>query len=435
MTAIALPAAISLPRRRTWTRQRWATVGTAAALAGQPLLQPSGPGNSSPVDLLTMFAIVSVGVWAVRAAVPVRAPYLVGGGLMIVGGAVAGAVGPMPGTALLALVQDVVLLMWCAAVATLAERGRRLHLLASAWAYGAVASAAILLVGVLTHVSAITGVTEREGNRVMFTFGDPNYAGLYWVMSIFLVYATARPRHRGVRILGYALLLTALALSESNGGVVALGVGCAVVFVVRQVRRRGTMGGVAAGLAMLCIAGALTVFVPFSAVQTWARDSNQPLLVNSIGRSDSSSEQRSELIHESVLLYETDGWQGSGPASTKALLIDRGYSYAKEAHDDYLAALTERGPIGLLGLLVVIVAAIAYGSVVARRATRAERPDGGDTNSLPHPAGLLAALLAAAVAGGYYEVLHFRFVWAALALVAACAGSTILDKRSAGERR
>jgi O-antigen ligase len=276
-------------------------------------------------------------------------------------------------------------------------------------------------------------VTEREGNRVMFTFGDPNYAGLYWVMSIFLVYATARPRRRGVRILAYALLLTALALSESNGGVVALGVGLAAIFVMRQTRRRGTMGGIAAGLAVLSLAGALTLFLPFSAVQTWARDSNQPLLVNSIGRSDSSSEQRSELIHESVQLYTSDGWQGSGPASTKALLTDRGYSYAKEAHDDYLAALTERGPIGLLGLVVIIVAAAARASVVARRAVRADKVDDDDPNPLPRPAGLLAALLAAAVAGGYYEVLHFRFVWAALALVAAFAGSAIRDKKTAGQ--
>lgn len=431
MTAIALPSPFSVPRRLAWTRHRWATVGTAAALAGQPLLQPSGPGNSSPVDVLTLFAIVSVGVWAIRGAVPVRAPYLVGGGLMIVGGALAGTVGPLPGTALLALVQDVMLLAWCAAIATLAERGRRLHLLASAWAYGAVVSAAILLVGVLTHVSAITGVTEREGNRVMFTFGDPNYAGLYWVMSIFLVYATARPRRRGVRFVGYALLVTALVLSESNGGVVALGVGLAAIFVMTQTRRRGTMGGIAAGLAVLSIAGALTIFLPFSAVQTWARDSNQPLLVNSIGRSDSSSEQRSELINESVQLYTVDGWQGSGPASTKALLTDRGYSYAKEAHDDYLAALTERGPIGLVGLLVIIVAAAARAGAVARRAVRADNPD-DDPSPLPRPAGLLAALLAAGVAGGYYEVLHFRFVWAALALVAAFAGATIRDKRSAG---
>jgi hypothetical protein len=431
VTALALPAAWSVPRRRTWTAHRWATVTTAAALAGQPLLQPAGPGNSSPVDVLTVLAIVSVGAWSVRNAVPVRAPYLVGAGLLIVGGAVAGMVGPLPGAALLALVQDVVLVLWCAAVATLADRGRRLQLLASAWAYGAVASAAILLMGVLGHVSVITGVVEREGNRVMFTFGDPNYAGLYWVMSLFLVYATGRPHRRSVRVVGYALLLTALALSESNGGVVALGVGLAAVFVIIQTRRRGALGGIAAALSVLTIVGALTVFVPFSAVQTWARDSGQPLLVNSVGRSDSSSAQRSLLIQESTALYQADGWQGSGPASTKDLLTNRGYPYAKEAHDDYLAALTERGPIGLLGLLVVIAAAVARARVVARTAARADELK---SSPLPHPAGLVAALLAAAVAGGYYEVMHFRFVWAALALVAAFAGSQARERRAVGNQ-
>jgi hypothetical protein len=38
---------------------------------------------------------------------------------------------------------------------------------------------------------------------------------------------------------------------------------------------------------------------------------------------------------------------------------------------------------------------------------------------LPRPAALVAALVAMALAGAYYEVLHFRFVWLLLALMAA----------------
>jgi len=61
--------------------------------------------------------------------------------------------------------------------------------------------------------------------------------------------------------------------------------------------------------------------------------------VNSLGRSNDSSAQRSLLVSESLHLYQSGNTLGTGPATTKALLSARGYPYAKEAHDDYLAAL------------------------------------------------------------------------------------------------
>lgn len=416
MTVLAVPRppqeAASL---RRGSFERFAVVSMAIAVAGQPLLHPTGPGNSSPVDVFTLVSIVAVLGWAARAQVRVRAPYAFAAGLMVVGGAVAGAVGPLPGTALLTIVQDIVLAVWCAALSTLAGRPRRLALLANAWAYAAIAAAAVLVAGYLAQVPAITGVVAREGNRVLFTFGDPNYAATYWVLSIFVVYACRRPLRRGVRLFGYAMLLWALFLTESNGGVVELLVGVGVLLIVNQTRRRGAAGGIATGLAILAIAGSAVLFVPISSIQTWARDSGQSYLENSIGRSNDSSAQRSQLIAESFQLYEQDGWQGSGPASTKQLLTDRGYEYAKEAHDDYLAALTERGPIGLLGLLCLV------GSVAIRARGVARCALEDRATALPRPAGLLAAVVAAGVAGTYYEVLHFRFVWVLLGLIAAYA--------------
>jgi O-antigen ligase len=149
-------------------------------------------------------------------------------------------------------------------------------------------------------------------------------------------------------------------------------------------------------------------------VQAWARQSGQPLLVNSIGRSDNSSEQRSALVAESLQLYRTTGLLGIGPSTTKTLLIDRQYPYAKEAHDDYLASLVERGPLGAVGLLVLIVTAVVLGARVVRGPPQ-------DWPELPRPVGLVAALAALALAGTYYEVLHFRFVWLLLALTATVA--------------
>jgi O-antigen ligase len=140
------------------------------------------------------------------------------------------------------------------------------------------------------------------------------------------------------------------------------------------------------------------------------------LLVNSIGRSSSSSAQRSVLVTEALQLYQRGSTLGIGPAATKPTLTAKGYPYAKEAHNDLLASLVERGPLGLLGLLV-LVASAAYRAAVVLRAP----PQPGPSGSLPRPVGLVAALLAIAAASMYYEVLHFRFVWGLLAFVAVAA--------------
>ncbi len=428
---IALARKPDAPTRATerGTAHRFALLAMAAAFATQAFVRPTGPANSSPVDVFTLTSIMAAGVWASCTAARVRAPYLPAIAVMVLGGALAGAAGPLPGAAVLAVVQDLVLVTWCAAVTTVAWTPRHAAVLSATWAYSAMLGAAALVFGALAHITAITGVVAREGNRALFTFGDPNYAATYWVLSIFIVHASLRPRRPVLRVLAYVLLVWALLLTESNGGVVELALGLFVLALFAARRRAGPAGVIALLLVVLGVGVTAATIVPLSSVQTWARDSNQPLLVNSIGRSNESSAQRGQLVSEALDLYRRDGWQGSGPASTKPLLSSRSYPYAKEAHDDFVAALVERGPIGLVGLLL-LVAAVA---VRARRVARAALT-GPPTDALPRPAGLLAALAAVAAAATYYEVLHFRFVWALFGLVAAVAGAGVASARRGGDR-
>jgi hypothetical protein len=404
------------PIQHRGTIERFALLAMAVAFAAQPALHPTGPGNSSPVDAVILVSILAVAIWGASNRLPMRGPYLLGESLIIIGGAIAGAVGPLPGLAVLAIVQDVILVTWCVAIVAIASTPARLTFLAKAWSYGSMVSAAVLVAGSLAHITAITGVVAREGNRALFTFGDPNYAASYWVLSIFVVYACKAPASRTVRAGGYLLLVWALVLTESNGGMVELAVGLSFLSFLGLLRRCGPAAAIA---ALLLVAGALTIalrIVPFSSIQTWARDSRNPVLVNSLGRSNDSSSQRSQLIHEALQLYESDGFLGSGPASTKPLLTARSYPYAKEAHNDYLAALVENGPVGALGLFTLICS-VTWRATVVMRASGSSR----SADSLPRPEGVVAALLAASVAATYYEVLHFRFVWALFAMVAALA--------------
>lgn len=403
------------------------------SIALQPFLHPTGPGNSSPVDVAILLTILATGVWAATSGVPVRIPYLLAMALMVMGGAMAGLAGPLPGTALLTVVQDMVIFGWATAVTNLARRPGVLRLMTTTWALAAIGWAMVLVVASILGLTAVEGIVAREGNRALFTFGDPNYAATFWVSSIFIVYATQRPRRTWLRWIGYVLLVWSLLLSESNGGVLELLLGIGVIALVGTYRRFGSMSAFALVMVVGAVVGAGLTIVPFSQIQTWALSSGQPILVNSLGRSDGSSSQRGILIKESLQLYASDGILGSGPGSTKQLLQDRHYAYAKEAHDDYLAALVERGPLGVVGILLLVVSAV----VGAGRTLRG--PPRGWVD-LPRPSGLVAALAAMALAGTFYEVLHFRYVWLLLAFAAAVAArwpserpwSVIRDRSASG---
>jgi O-antigen ligase len=264
------------------------------------------------------------------------------------------------------------------------------------------------------HITSVEGLSAADGNRVLFSFGDPNYAATYWVVTIFVVYASGTPPSKWMRFTGYALLGWALALSESNGGVLALAIGLLFLWVVRAYRKRGPVGALTLILAVVLTVTALLTVLPMSEVRQQASNSGQPLLVNSIGRSGQSTAERGELRVEVFQLYrESDGFLGNGPGSTKAILTSQSAPYPNQAHNDLLATLSERGVVGVLGLLLLVGTVIAYAIPLVGR-----RLSAGFAAAAPRPAGLVAALLALVVISNYEEVLHFRFLWALLGIVA-----------------
>lgn len=420
-TALRPPLA-ELPRPERGTAERAAALAACTAMVFQPILRPSGPGNSSPVDLFTAATIVFVALWAVTSGRRLGAPYVVPFGIMIVAGGISGLAGALPGTSLLEIVQDLVLLAWAVALYNIARRPGVLRMLTATFAYSSIIWATVLVIASLVGFTPLEGLSQAEGNRALFTLGDPNYASAYWVVSLLMVFAAKRPRHWAVRWFGYAMLVWAIVLSESNGGVLELVVAFGFLALVACYRRRGAMAALALFLSVATVVGLGLWLVPFSRIQGWALQSGQSYLVNSLGRSNGSSSQRALLIQESLDLYYSDGLLGSGPRTTKQLLIDRNYPYAKEAHDDYLAALSERGVLGVIGMALLVLMA----GWRAGRALRAP-PGEGFAAELARPAGLVAALLAMAVAGTYYQVLHFRFVWILLVFVAVLASRPDTD--------
>ncbi len=386
----------------------------ATAIAMLPFLKPSGPGNSSPVDLA--FA-VSIGVfllWAGYSGQPLRAPYALAVGVFMIGGAIASLAGPLPTNGLLAVGQDLVLIVWCAVVVNVARSAAAFRWLLRAWTWSAFGWAVILMVALATGITAVSGVTSRTGVRAALTFGDPNYAANYFFVALMIVMATQTPRRTRYRIAVYAALLAALAATGSNGGLLAFGVGLAVVVIFHVGRRWGPNALLATTSAGVVVGLLAVIAIQVLPLDQWANDSGVPILRDSIGRSPQSAQERAWLITETVGLLEQGAPWGLGPNSTKPLLTSQLAPYAYETHDDYIESIVERGVLGAVGLLLLI------GSVGIRTWSVVTRPLSPEFAELfPRTAPLLGAAVGLAVSASYYQILHFRHVWTLLAVIAA----------------
>ncbi|HVS48059.1 MAG TPA: hypothetical protein VHJ99_04055, partial [Candidatus Dormibacteraeota bacterium] len=155
-----------------WPTVPWVLLApVAAAVVMLPALKPSGPGNSSPVDIPIAISIGVTLLWASYTREQLRLPYALAVGLIMLGGAVASLAGPLPGVGLLAVVQDLVLLAWCAVIVNVARSPAAFRWLLRAWTWSAFIWAVVLIGAVATGNLALAGVTQRTGVRASLTFG------------------------------------------------------------------------------------------------------------------------------------------------------------------------------------------------------------------------------------------------------------------------
>jgi hypothetical protein len=393
---------------------RFAVVTTAAAVAMSPLLSPPGSFNLAPADAFIALALGACFLWIGTSGHRMRFPYAAAMALFMVGGALGALAGPVPRLGIVAFMQDLVLLLWCWGVANLCSAPERLRTLLAAWVYGAIAWAVLLFVGLAAGLPFLTGQTTAEGSRTALTFRDPSFSANFYFVSIMLMWATGRPRHRGVRIAAYILLVAALLSAGSNSGIVSLAVGTMVAIVAGVYRRRGSVAAVTALAFVVLAAFVLSEKVSLQGIQAAAHESKYGFIRDGIGRSDVSEGQRATLLAESLHLYETGGPFGQGPVSTKTRLEHEMAPFVKEAHDDYLAALLERGPLGLIGLLLLVSGLVARGIIVAKGTLSR-----GFETVIRHPHALLAAIVGSLVSSTVYELLHLRHLWVLFAFVAA----------------
>jgi O-antigen ligase len=401
------------PRRRTVLAEHAPRVVgvVCVALVCLPILHPNGPLHATLADVLMVASIVVVGLWASRRHTPLHLPYGVAAGLYITAGFVAALFSVVTTLGLVAVGQDVFLLLWAAAIANLIRVPEHLDTLLAAWVYGAIAWATLLVGAEATGLGWLAGGV-KFGMRAQMWFDNPNMAGNYFMLSLFVLMVSRHPRRPLVRAGAFALLAVAVLLTGSMAALGAFVIGTAVAWAYSTWRRNDLVTAIAGlGVAVIVVSTVGIVALRaggFSSIES----SSNTLVETSVGRASRSAAGRTSLFAHEVELFQHGTLIGNGPASTKTYMALTFNDVVKEAHDDYLATLTERGFFGMAGLLMIML-------VVGLRATAIARARLAPNYApLIHtPSAFIGAGVALAISSITHEILHYRHVWAFLGIL------------------
>src|SRR5205823_5628188 len=151
-----------------------------------------------------------------------------------------------------------------------------------AWSLGAILWAALLIFSYAAGISALSGVTDREGPRASLLAGDPNLLATYFVVSIMVTAASGWPSRPALRVAAFLVLLGGLGLTLSNGGVLALLVATGASLAIWSARRFGVVPTIVPVAALALLLGvAAWSNLGIANLQSMARASGQPFLENS----------------------------------------------------------------------------------------------------------------------------------------------------------
>jgi O-Antigen ligase len=390
-----------------------------AAIASLPFLIPAGLGNTAPADVFLAAAIFIGALWFSSRRQAMRFPYIFPIGLSILAGALASTVVYSDayvsvGGGLVTLLQDAFLLAWAITIANIGRDPALLRTVTRAWVISVTCWAVLMIIGVFWHIPLLSGESARDGVRASFTLADPNLAANYFICSLLVLRAARYPRRRILRWLCCAVIVTAIILTGSNGGALVLVVTTVLGALFTLARRRGAAPAVITASAL---ALALLAIGPHVHVQDIVQkaQASSSFLKDSIGRQAESTGSRSTILQETTQLYFTDDTPvGLGPGGTKAAFQAHQFGYVKMAHDDYLAAPVERGVLGAVALICLL---LIIATRCRRIATRPLRPEYADI--FPRPELLGAAVIGMFLSAMFYQVLHFRHLWALLGIIAA----------------
>jgi O-antigen ligase len=384
---------------------RGSLVVMAAMMITVPLVGIQGPAHTTVMDAVNVVFAVVFWLYLLSRHEPPDLPLLFPLWLILVGSCGSLFVAREAERALLVIGQDLYLYLWFVAAAAFLARRCRLRAVTGIWI--AVATAVAVLAFVDLHTRAFGGEFAAGETRASGTFENPNMFGSYLVVAFFLTWALAA---RGRPLL--SLVMPALAMgvlsTASNGALMSLLIGSTVALLARPTRRQ------ALRLGMLLAAAGLTLGL-LGVFREEAGEALETLLNRERGELGGAAYKGWEArlpvwLDVAEMMQEKPVGVGPGNLGRERGRLSGTYH---GAHNEYLAMLGERGPLGLLGWCALLVGVGGF-----LRRLRWAAAAGVQPLAVEPLYGLLAALAAHAFV---IELSHFRHLWLAFALLWAAA--------------
>lgn len=363
------------------------------------------PMTMSPVDVFGFLALPVCWLWLLHVRRPIRLPLLGAFWLIVVTSAVSCLASLDPKGSFIALVKAVYLYLWLVTLCSAWENlgPRHVRWLQWAWLASAVANG-VLIVAQFLHPpllasmnASVAGIGGLDEYRPSGLLANSNAASFFQLLAFVPLITLGLPRLRTFA-LGLFLLLTLLGTGSMAGmlafgvGVVATLVGLLVFFrdlrTVLQLLVVAALGTAAVGALVLVLAQTVPAI----------HDRIEYVIT---GRGEGSAAGRFEIWESGIRILTTDApLLGVGPDAFRLIT-------GKEMHNDLLSFAVERGPFGLLALLVFLAAALRGGLQTMR--LWGER---GTNRGLVFP----VAMVAIVVVSLTHEIFHQRPLWLFLAL-------------------
>jgi O-antigen ligase len=401
-----------------------------ASIASLPMLMPAGlapgPGNTGLPDLFLVVLTLTTLLWAGTRRYAVRWPFLLPTLLTIIAGGLAAIVND---AGALTLIKDLFVLLWAMCIANLGRDVQLLRTAVKSWVFIGTAYAIIMIVGFVAGIEALSG-KQFDGERAMFTFGDANYASNWFICVFFIARAARIPRKASHRYAVCGILLAAEVLTGSNGGALALGVALLAGHLFRLVREGRAHQAIATSALVIFLGGGTVVALSQIDIQPYLDKASaaSPVLRDSIGRTtgESTGSRSTVLAATTRMLRDQHHPFGIGPGETEDQMRVRQEPYVREAHNDYVAAVLERGFLGGVALIVLIFILALKCLRIARKGALKEEY----AQVIPRPELFAALVVVFLVSALFYETLHYRHGWAFFGLIAALE---LFGRRTEGE--
>jgi len=437
-TAPAMSEALSGPARGHVLARGWGLYLLLVAVL-VAFVAPSEMSRSQVVyvDLLNVAAVAVFMVAVLIYRIPVKLHFALPVLLILAGSAFAFTNATSVMGCALVVAKEAYIYVWFLVLVTLMSARGDLKGIRLVWLWTALLIALVVTVQVVSRSGFSPGnLFDREVGREKGTFANENMFVDYLMFSIFILLGFAGQVRWLFLAPSLVLLLLAVLTTKSNGGLVSLVAGLMTWVLVlvwaRTVRRARLVGGLAFGLAVAVVA-------------VW-------LLAESglgIGRGAQHVVERMEMSADtrgSIRQKLVENWMrtpmGIGPGGSAFDGLPSGDVVHEDPrgfkpklvyrrlrpHNDYLGYLVERGPLGLLGLLLCIWQAFA---MVVRSRRRLSNLVGGARAGDALWAAFLGALVATSVHSLVIDKLHFRHFWLFLAILTAMTSYEGTVKRTA----